>query len=153
MRGQGETGVHEETSSGLLLRCQEGLQAETQGRVQAAVRPGAEADLRPRLRDQVREHLGASLPPGAPHHIINHHHHHHHQHLGANLPTGAPHHLRPQLLCGMRHCRDRCVPRARLGGMLGGRDGGVQQGRALELSGASVLTFVICYCFEICSQC
>ena len=128
MRGQGETGVHEETSSGLLLRCQEGLQAETQGRVQAAVRPGAEADLRPRLRDQVREHLGA------------------------NLPTGSPHHLRPQLLCGMRHCRDRCVPRARLGGMLGGRDGGVQQGRALELSGASVLTFVICYCFEICSQ-
>ena len=66
MRGQGETGVHKETSSGLLLRCQEGLQAETQGRVQAAVRPGAEADLRPRLRDQVREHLGASLPPGAP---------------------------------------------------------------------------------------
>ena len=35
------------------------------------------------------------------------------------------------------------MPRARLGGMLGGRDGGVQQGRALELSGASVLNFVI----------
>ena len=34
------------------------------------------------------------------------------------------------------------MPRARLGGMLGGRDGGVQQGRALQLSGASVLTLL-----------
>ena len=34
------------------------------------------------------------------------------------------------------------MPRARLGGMLGGRDGGVQQGRALELPGASVLTLL-----------